>query len=218
MMVTIIDYEMGNLFSVQRACQHAGIDAIITQDVDIIRQANGIILPGVGAFGDAMHALTQLGIVDALREAFNAGVPIFGICLGMQLLMTESEEFGSHTGLNLVSGQVKRLTPADQYTTKVPHVGWNNLQFVNGSRLASPLAELADNARMYFVHSYVVYPEDSRVILTHTMYGGITFCSSLRYRNIFATQFHPERSGEPGLMIYRQWKLTVAKYEKSLTT
>lgn len=181
--VAIIDYGMGNLFSVARACAHAGLEAAITSDPADIRKSDGVILPGVGAFGDAMAALRERGLVEVLRESAKIK-PFLGICLGMQLLMTKSYEFGEHEGLNVIEGEVFRLKGR-----KVPQVGWN----------------LAGDDYFYFVHSFYVKPSDPKVILTTTRYEDIEFCSILKKGFVFACQFHPERSGEKGLSIYRNF-------------
>ena len=201
----IVDFGLGNLYSVKHACEHVGIQATITNAKTMFERADVIILPGIGAFGDAIHTLTKLGLVPVLREAALSGKPLVGVCLGMQLLMTESHEFGRHPGLGLVEGQVVKFEgPVEgNQTLKVPQVGWNRIQ-KKGNREwdNSPLAGVRDGEFMYFVHSYYVQPRDKSVVLATTMYGNIEFCSSLIVKNIFATQFHPERSGPRGLQIY----------------
>ena len=201
----IVDFGLGNLYSVKHACEHVGIQATITNAKTTFERADVIILPGIGAFGDAIHTLTKLGLVPVLREAALSGKPLVGVCLGMQLLMTESHEFGRHPGLGLVEGQVVKFEgPVEgNQRLKVPQVGWNRIQ-KKGNREwdDSPLAGVRDGEFMYFVHSYYVQPSDKSVVLATTLYGNIEFCSSLIVKNIFATQFHPERSGPRGLQIY----------------
>jgi glutamine amidotransferase len=201
----IVDFGLGNLYSVKHACEHVGIQATITNAKTTFERADVIILPGIGAFGDAIHTLTKLGLVPVLREAALSGKPLVGVCLGMQLLMSESHEFGRHPGLGLVEGQVVKFEgPVEgNQRLKVPQVGWNRIQ-KKGNREwdNSPLAGVRDGEFMYFVHSYYVQPSDKRVVLATTLYGNIEFCSSLIVKNIFATQFHPERSGPRGLQIY----------------
>ncbi len=201
----IVDFGLGNLYSVKHACEHVGIQATITNAKTTFERADVIILPGIGAFGDAIHTLTKLGLVPVLREAALSGKPLVGVCLGMQLLMTESHEFGRHPGLGLVEGQVMKFEgPVEgNQRLKVPQVGWNRIQ-KKGNREwdDSPLAGVRDGEFMYFVHSYYVQPSDKSVVLATTLYGNIEFCSSLIVKNIFATQFHPERSGPRGLQIY----------------
>jgi imidazole glycerol-phosphate synthase subunit HisH len=208
--VAIVDYGLGNLFSVRHACTRVGMDATITSDRGELLAADVVLLPGVGAFGDAMHCLRRLDLVEVLREIAHAGRPLMGICLGMQLLMTRSFEFGEHEGLDLVPGQVVRFhnPVGPNGSLKVPQVGWNRIHRPGrgaGSPDAwegTPLAGLDDGEHMYFVHSYYVCPDDPRVVLSGSRYGQIDFCSSLRHGNVFAFQFHPERSGPSGLRLY----------------
>ena len=214
--VAIADYGIGNLFSVRHACEQVGLEASITTSSKEILAASAVILPGVGAFGDAMAALERLGLESALRDFAVSGRPILGICLGMQLLMTQSHEFGRHRGLNIVEGEVLRLKEftGEERRLKVPHVGWNriyghSLENVPGHHAAtwngSILEGLSQGEFMYFVHSYYPLPVDSRVVLSSTPYGPIGFCSSLRFGNVFGCQFHPERSGPRGLRIYQNF-------------
>ena len=206
--VAIVDFGMGNLFSVQRACEAVGLRARVTSGPTELLDSDAVILPGVGAFGDAMSSLVHLGLADALREVAASGKPLFGICLGLQLLMTESHEFGRHRGLGILEGDVVRFEqPREgQRALKVPQVGWNQIfRKPGGSWEDSWLEDLADGTSMYFVHSFYVRPADPAVVLSVSRYGGITFCSSLRAGNLFACQFHPERSGPHGLRIYQRF-------------
>lgn len=204
--VAIVDYGMGNLFSVQRACEHVGLQVMISACADEVLRADAVILPGVGAFGDAMAELTRLGLVEVLRDVAASGKPLMGICLGMQLFMTESHEFGWHKGLGLIEGEVVRFDAPRRGSQilKVPQVGWNRI-FKAGQDAwqASLLEGLQDGEFMYFVHSFYARPVDPSVVLATSRYGHIEFCSSLRRGNLFACQFHPERSGAQGLRIYR---------------
>jgi glutamine amidotransferase len=213
--IAIVDCEMGNLFSVQRACERVGMQASITHSKSEILTADGVLLPGVGAFGDAMRNLERHDLVSPLRDIGQSGRPLIGICLGMQLLMTESEEFGSHGGLDLIRGTVRRLDSSDSSGAplKVPHVGWNRVQPADGSGgdwRQTALAEIPRGAFMYFVHSYYVSPEDQSLVLSTTSYGNREFCSSLQRNNLFACQFHPERSGEQGISIYESIRTSIA--------
>lgn len=215
--VAIVDYGVGNLFSVRQACAAVGLATEITGDRACVSGADAVIVPGVGAFGDAMAALRRLGLVDALREIAVSGRPLLGVCLGLQLFMSESEEFGRHEGLGLFAGSVVRFRSprgADGRELKVPHVGWNRIfpvEATNGKELASkrwrdgPLQTLPSGAFMYFVHSYYVRPEDPSVVVASARYGDVAFCAAVKRENIFACQFHPERSGALGLEIYRSF-------------
>lgn len=203
---------MGNLFSVRQACEHVGLNVGITSARDEILNADAVILPGIGAFGDAMRTLARLDLVGVLRDVASSGKPLIGVCLGLQLLMTESLEFGSHKGLGIIEGQVVKFdNPLEaERKLKVPQVGWNSIHPMKreGNNEAetwanSPLAEIKEGEFMYFVHSYIVQPEDKQVVLSLSRYGQIEFCSSIHSQNIFACQFHPERSGSEGLKIYR---------------
>lgn len=209
--VAIVDCRMGNLFSVRLACESTGLDTVITSDPAVVECTDGVILPGVGAFGDAMAMLTSVGLAPVLKEVAGRGRPLMGICLGIQLLMTESHEFGVHRGLGLVEGIVERLREGEEggRRAKVPHVGWNRIE-VPEEAGAAPWADslLADNRPgdfMYFVHSYTVHPARSDVVRAVAHYGGQTFCAAIQQANLFACQFHPERSGSGGLTIYRRF-------------
>lgn len=201
--VAIVDYRMGNLYSVRRACEAAGMMAIITSDRNEILSAPLVILPGVGAFGDAMATLHELDLVSVIRDVANSGTALVGICLGLQLLMTESEEFGQHGGLDLIPGTVRRLDgrTSGSGRLKVPEIGWNSVAPVR-SWEGTPLQPVPPQTHMYFVHSYYVLPAADDFILSHTSYGATTFCSSVQKKNVFACQFHPERSGPTGLKMY----------------
>ena len=202
----IVDYGLGNLFSVQQACQAVGLPTAITCDRKLLLQASAVILPGAGAYGDAMATLRRLDLVGPLKDIAARGTPAIGICLGMQLFMTRSEEFGEHAGLGLIEGSVSRLAPSDG-SQKIPQVGWNRISRrppASGELWdGTPLSGIGEGSLMYFVHSYFAAPLDHSVVLSETDYGGVRFCSSFQKKNIFACQFHPERSGLAGLAIYR---------------
>ena len=201
-LVAIVDFGMGNLHSVRQACAHAGLDGRITASPSDLARADAIILPGVGAYADAMATLRRTGMADALRGAAESGKPLVGICLGLQLLMSESPEFGRHEGLGLIAGDVVYLEPgAGAAAVKVPQVGWNQIHRT-GSWEGTLLDGLPDGGFMYFVHSLHVRPRDPSVVLSTTRYGAVEFCSSLRQHNVFGCQFHPERSGPEGLHMY----------------
>ncbi len=203
--VAIVDYGMGNLFSVQQALEHVGLRAHRTSSSSDLLGADGVILPGVGAFGDAMATLRRLGLVEVLHEVAASGRPLVGICLGMQLLMTQSHEFGRHQGLGLIDGDVVRFEAPQEggATMKVPQVGWNRITRRDRSWEQTWLEGLQDGTFLYFVHSFYVTPRDPSVVLSTSRYGHIEFCSSLQQGNLIASQFHPERSGPQGLRMYR---------------
>jgi imidazole glycerol-phosphate synthase subunit HisH len=211
----IIDCGLGNLFSVEQACRTVGLTAITTSDPDLVAEAGGVILPGVGAFADAMAALRAGGLVDALECSLTAGKPFMGICLGMQLLFDRSLEFGEHAGLGFLPGSVERL-PGEfgGIRRKVPQVGWYPVAPPSagdiGRWMSTPLRGLQPGAYLHFVHSYYVRPEDPDDILAITDSGGFAFCSAVARGNIFASQFHPERSGILGLRIYDHFRQAVA--------
>jgi glutamine amidotransferase len=207
--IVIIDYQLGNLFSVKQACDHVGMNAKISSDRYDILNADALILPGVGAFIEAMNNLKKLELDSAIKQKVINGTPIFGICLGQQLLFTQSEEFGAGKGLDLIPGLIKRFPQNfENRNIKVPHISWNTIYKLNQKWDLSPLNELCDNDFMYFIHSYFVKPDNDSVILTLTNYDGIEFCSAIQHKNIFATQFHPEKSADKGISIYKNWGLT----------
>lgn len=210
--VAIVDYGSGNLHNVRRACQAVDLAAEITSSPEEVRGAPAAILPGVGAFGDAMASLRTTGVEEALRELVGAGKPLFGICLGFQLLMSESFEFGHHRGLNLIPGSVRRFNdPEDgEGPLKVPHAGWNRVWKANPDRSTGCGSEtlrdaVADGAYMYFVHSFTVVPAAAEAIASTTHYGNVEFCSSAGRGNVFGCQYHPERSGTAGLNLLAAW-------------
>ncbi len=194
-MIAIIDYGMGNLRSVQKGLERVGFDAVVTRDLGQIESARGVVLPGVGAFSACMENLGKFGLVEVICETVRKQKPFLGICLGFQLLFSESEEFGQQKGLDLFSGRVIGFH-ADQ-NLKVPHMGWNRIE----KKKDSPFLEgIASGAYVYFVHSFYVVPEDGSVTATTTDYGN-SFVSSIATERLFACQFHPEKSQELGLRI-----------------
>ncbi|TLY24051.1 MAG: imidazole glycerol phosphate synthase subunit HisH [Nitrospirae bacterium] len=201
-MIAIIDYDMGNLKSVHKAFESVGHCATVTRDPKVIADASHVVLPGVGAFGDCMRNLERHGLVEPVLGALRAGKPFLGICLGFQLLFSESEEFGTHRGLGVIPGRVIRFSSGGSATPmKVPHMGWNSIAI----RKRSPMLDgVPDGAFMYFVHSYYVVPDEQSVACTMTDYGW-PFVSSVARDNIFACQFHPEKSQGGGLRIIRNF-------------
>ncbi|MEK7396309.1 MAG: imidazole glycerol phosphate synthase subunit HisH [Candidatus Poribacteria bacterium] len=203
-MIAIIDYGMGNLRSVQAGLEHVGQKVFITDKPNEIINADGVVLPGVGAFGDAIGRLNETGLGNAFCEAVKQGKPCIGICLGLQLLLSESEEGGLFKGLDAIKGKVIRFTNR----LKVPHMGWNQ---INIKKQDSPLFhDIPDGSYVYFVHSYYVAPEDSSVIAATTNYG-VDFTSIIAKDNLFGTQFHPEKSQSLGLQILRNFGALVKK-------
>ena len=206
--VVIIDYQLGNIYSVKQACDNVGMNVVVSSNKEDILAADALILPGVGAFIQAMNNLEKLDLIDAIKTKVNSGIPLFGICLGLQLLFTKSEEFGSGNGLNLISGIIKRFpNKIDQRKIKVPHITWNQIYKSNHNWENTALRDLKNYEFMYFVHSYYVQPDGENCILTNTNYDEIEFCSSVIKENIFATQFHPEKSADKGISIYKNWGL-----------
>lgn len=194
---------MGNLFSVKNACEHAGMQAEITSDRKIVMASEAVILPGVGAYGDAMDALRRRDLVQLLRDLATEGRPLIGICLGMQLVMSGSDEFGWHEGLGLIRGRVVRFEKPGESgrSLKVPQIGWNRVYRAGPAWEGGLLDGLKEGVHMYFVHSFYAKPEED-VAVCMSRYGQIEFCSGLRKGGVWAFQFHPERSGPDGLRMY----------------
>lgn len=202
--VSIIDYQISNLFSVKHACEFIGLEVNITSNPQDIVNSDAIILPGVGAFGDAMKNLKKLNLIDPILKHIEQKKPFMGICLGLQLLFESSEEFGIHKGLGIIKGKVNKFPDKNKakQTVKIPHMGWNRISF---QKEHPYLKGIKNNEFMYFVHSYIVLPDDKKVILTKTDYDGLEFTSAVSQNNVFAVQFHPEKSGPEGLKIYRNF-------------
>ena len=205
--IAIIDYKMGNLFSVQHACKKVGLNPVVTSSPDVINNSDGVILPGVGAFGEAMYTLNELDVIDPIKKAIAQGKPFMGICLGYQLLFSESEEFGNYKGLGIFNGVVKKFNfnYNNESKVKIPQIGWNQIYKYNDNWENSPLNGINESEFMYFVHSFYVKPKDDKIKLTKTFYEGFEYCSSIYYENIFASQYHPEKSAKEGIKIYTNW-------------
>lgn len=207
--VTLIDYGLGNLFSIGRALTYLGARVEVASEPDALERPRGMVLPGVGAFGDGMRQLKARGLVEPLRNAARAGRPLLGICLGMQLLFQDSEEFGVYEGLGLLAGRVRRLreTGVDGRRVKVPHIGWSALQATEGvgGWDRTVLDGLAEGECMYFVHSYVPVPEGGVATLAQMRYGGHAYAAVVTEGHVTGFQFHPEKSGEAGLMLLRNF-------------
>lgn len=214
--ITIIDYGRGNLLSIEKAVKKSGGCTITSNDPEKICSAEKLILPGVGAFGDAMGELKTSNLADALLEFVKTGRPLLGICLGMQLLFTESEEFGCHQGLDLIKGNVKRFQKPDKesYNYKIPHIGWTRIKCPElksiGTGCKAPwdksiLRGIESGSYFYFVHSYICIPSDKNNILAESSFGKDRFCSVVNRNNIWGCQFHPEKSGKDGLEIFKNF-------------
>ena len=205
-MIAVIDYGMGNLRSVQKALEHVGANVVVTNDPNLIISADSVVLPGVGAFKDCMANLTQLKLVDPIRKFIDGGKPFLGICLGLQVLFEESEEYGPVAGLGVLPGKVMKFANASSETKggppiKIPHMGWNNIEV----KKKTPLFDkLGGEPYFYFVHSYYVVPEDQSMVATVTNYG-VEFVSGIQYKNIYAFQFHPEKSQTMGLSLLERF-------------
>lgn len=198
-MIAIIDYGAGNLQSVKKAFDFIGAESVITDNPEIINACDRILLPGVGSFGDAMDSMHKSGLVETVKQNALSGKPFLGICLGLQLLFEESEESPGVKGLGIFKGKIKKFSP--DMGLKIPHIGWNSLEIKQKDTLFKNVPE---NSYVYFVHSYYLHAEDENDIATITNYG-IDFHSAVGKNNVFATQFHPEKSGDVGLQILRNF-------------
>ena len=198
-MVAVIDYDAGNIKSVLKAFRYLGQDVELTRDPEIIRRADHVVLPGVGAFGDAMKRLADYGLVDVIRQVADDGTPFLGIWLGLQLLFDSSEESPGAVGLGILKGTNVRFTEASGY--KIPQIGWNSLHLQNNGRL---FEGIEDGAFVYFVHSFYAVAENEKVVKATCTYTDVA-TASVEMRNIFACQFHPEKSGNVGLQILRNF-------------
>ncbi len=201
-MITIIDYGMGNLRSVQKAFEHIGKKAVVTSDRKKILKSSLVVLPGVGSFSSAMKNLKKLNLTTTIKKVIAEGKPFLGLCLGLQILFEKSEE-GNCRGLGILTGEVKKF-PSNK-KLKIPHMGWNEAkQLKMKNEKLKIFNGIPDNSYFYFVHSYYVEPQDNRIIATTTNYG-INFASSIFHKNIFATQFHPEKSQKDGLKLLKNY-------------
>ncbi len=209
-MIAIVDYGRGNLFSIARALDHLGARHTVADTPQAVGAADGVILPGVGAFGDAMEALDRAKMVTPLRDIAARGTPLLGICLGMQLMFSRSDEFGDHAGLDLIAGRVRRLSPPDGGVdaVRIPNVGWRTIRW----RRPDPLVRAAgDRAMYYFVHSYAPVPDDPAHVRATIALNGDDVVVVARRNNLVGVQFHPEKSGPAGLMLLGRFVASVAK-------
>lgn len=210
--IAIIDYDAGNLYSVQHACEFVGLNAEITSDKSKIAAADGVILPGVGAYGAAMDNLKKIGLISSIKDYIAQGKPFMGICLGMQLLFSQSEEFGNHQGLDIIKGKVIKFSHKSKSgkLIRVPQIGWNTI-YPSDKKIwqKSYLKNIKPEEFMYFVHSYYCLPSDKNDVLSYTNYDGFEYCSSVLRGNVTAFQFHPEKSGKEGIKIYQEFAKAV---------
>ncbi len=207
--VTVIDYGVGNLLSVQRGLEHCGAEVTLTSDAEQILSASRIVLPGVGAFQNGMQALEQLGLIEVIQEVANRKIPLLGICLGMQLLLTESQEFGLTKGLALIPGRVIPVPTLalNGETQKIPHIGWSSLQYSNIEKKwdGSVLHNNQPGSAVYFVHSFMAIPDLGEHRVADCIYGGHRVPAVIACNQISGCQFHPEKSGEVGLKVLRRF-------------
>lgn len=217
--VAIVDYKMGNLFSVNQACLNVGLRPLITNNPQLIKESDAIILPGVGSFGEAMQNLTDLNLIDTIKKVINDSKPFLGVCLGFQLLFSESEEFGITKGLEVFEGKVKKFSGGiyQNRKIKVPQIGWNQIIPYDENKWERSLMNSVNFGEyMYFVHSFYVETKRSEIMLTKTYYEGYEYCSSIQFKNLFASQFHPEKSAKEGLKVYKNFAKIInegIKYE-----
>ncbi len=198
-MVAIIDYDAGNIRSVEKAVVSLGYEAVLTRDADTILAADHVILPGVGAFGDAMDKLSGYGLVDVIRTVADRGIPFLGICLGLQLMFESSEEAPGVEGLRLLKGSILRIPEKEDL--KIPHIGWNSLRYPSGGRL---FAGIPEESYVYFVHSYYLQAQEPEIVKAITEYG-VEIHASVEKGNLFACQFHPEKSSDVGIKILQNF-------------
>ena len=209
--VGIIDYNLGNLFSVCQACKEVGIQIVMCKKAGDLKSLDAFILPGVGSFREAMKNMRNSGMDTALISEVKKGKPLFGICLGLQLLFEVSEEFGETAGLGILKGTVKKFPERTLEGNKIriPNIGWNSVNFNNSGIPIerTPLSEISEKDYLYFVHSFYVEAGYEEYVLSRTKYESVDYVSSVLFENIFATQFHPEKSAEKGLSIYKNWAI-----------
>ncbi len=194
----IVDYDIGNLRSVQKGFEKVGVPAIVSGDPEVISNARALTLPGVGAFAECMDNLEKYGLTQVVKDFIGSGRPFLGICVGYQMLFEESEEFGNRAGLGVIKGKCARFGFNPGNGLKIPHMGWNQISMKNSGKLFNGIEDKTD---FYFVHSYYPVPEEEGIVTATTEYGGEVFAASIEHGSVFATQFHPEKSQRVGLMV-----------------
>lgn len=206
--ITVIDYGMGNTLSVCRALEHVGADVVLSDQHDDIRNADALVLPGVGAFGDGMAELKKRDLISLIQDETDEGTPILGICLGAQMLADSSEEFGEHEGLGLIAGSVKAIPDMNYYgeDLKIPHMGWADLKNIRGAAFENRIMQhISPGSAVYFVHSFQIRPDNVDHLIATCDYGGNQLTAMISRDNIYGCQFHPEKSGPVGLTILRDF-------------
>jgi imidazole glycerol-phosphate synthase subunit HisH len=204
--IAIVDYGLGNLFSIKQALEAVGGNCIFSSKAEDLLNCDGILLPGVGAYADAMSRLKELNLVDVIVKSAQQGKPILGVCLGLQLLFDKSYEFGEHQGLGLIPGEVVKFPNSyEGIELTVPFIGWNNLHITHDGSENSLLTGLKNGTKIYFVHSYYVKPKSQASVLAYCHYQGFAFPACVRYKNTIGIQGHPEKSSKEGLEIYKNW-------------
>jgi len=210
--VGILDYGIGNVKSMANALERIGVNPLLTRNETEILKADALIFPGVGAFSKGMNNLNEFNLRDLIFKFVETGKPFLGVCLGMQLLLNESDEFGTTPGLGLIKGKVTTMPLPSDSQFKLPHISWNGINIPTAGRWDNTiLSQTPENADVYFVHTFVAMPTNPTDILSTTEYGGITFCSAIHHKNVYGVQFHPEKSGEVGLGILRNFVSLIEK-------
>ena len=205
MSIVVVDYGIGNVKSIINAFENQGQKVILSNNKDVILNADGVVLPGVGAFSHGMNNLKKYDLIDVIKDYASNGRPFLGICLGMQMLLEESEEFGNTKGIGLIKGKVIKLPVDVSKKIKLPHISWNEIKLKNIDWNNTIFDNIKNNSDMYFVHTFVAKPDNDNEILSTTNYFDVDFCSSLKKDNIYGCQFHPEKSGDIGLKIIRNF-------------